>query len=47
MAGAIVLIAEVAGLGGVPEASIAFESGLFCALLLAFVGIGLNGFVRR
>ena len=46
-AAGIVLIAELAGLGGVPEASVAFENGLFCVLLLAFVALGLNGLVRH
>ena len=46
-AAAILLIAEIVGLGGVPEASIAWESGMFCVLLLALVAIGLRRLVRH
>jgi uncharacterized membrane protein YtjA (UPF0391 family) len=44
---AIAVIAEAAGLGGVPSSGITFENILFIVLVLIFAGSALKRFVRR
>jgi uncharacterized membrane protein YtjA (UPF0391 family) len=44
---AIAVIAEAAGLGGVPRAALTLENILFIGLVLIFAASALKGFVRR
>ena len=44
---AIALIAEAAGLGGVPRAALSLENILFIVLVLIFAASVLTRFVRR
>ncbi len=44
---ALAMIAEAAGLGGMPRAALTFENGLFIVLVLVFAASALARFVRR
>jgi hypothetical protein len=43
----LAVVAELAGLGGIPAKAMDFENALFIVLLLAFAGAALRRFVRR
>ena len=44
---AIAVIAEAAGLGGVPRAALTLENILFIVLVLVFAACALKRFIRR